>query len=95
MDDANNKNPQKPKMERAIVARGRSIVVPTEQKRLATYTLEGKPVHVPVLKTVGPDQEVELPAADVAWLRSTGHLVDPRAKAPLAAEGARVTEVSA
>jgi len=80
------------KKERAIVARGRTVVAPTGEKRVGRYNDEGKPITVPVLKNFGPDQEIELPAGEIAWLRSTGHLVDPRIPAELPAEGARVSE---
>lgn len=82
------------KMERGVVARGRTVIAATGEKRIGKYSEDGKPIMVPILKTFGPDQEIELPAPEIAWLRSIGHLIDPRAPAPLPAEGARVAEMS-
>lgn len=41
---------------------------------------KGRSVHVTARKTVGEGEEVELPVAEVAYLRRIGFLVDPKVK---------------
>lgn len=68
-----------PVMGRAIVAPGRTVSVPTEEKRVAAYTPDNKPIHRLVEVTYRPGQEVSLPVDEIAYLRRTGFLVDPDA----------------
>jgi hypothetical protein len=78
----------KPRMVRATVAQGRTVAIPhpTAKKAVGT-TPEGKGIYMAELMHFGPGQEVELPADEVARLRSTGHLFDPDRKVfPLATE---------
>jgi hypothetical protein len=79
---------QRPRLMRATVAGGRTVVIPhpTAKKAVGT-TPEGKGIYVAELMHFGPGKEVELPADEVARLRGTGHLVDPdRPVFPLATE---------
>jgi|SRR6185437_1220963 len=82
----------RPKMARATVARGHTVVAPSGDKKIVGYTPEGKPLWAPALKSYGPNHEIELPESEIAWLRGTGHLVDPDAPPDLPAEGAHVSE---
>jgi hypothetical protein len=88
----NEQQQQRPRTERATVARGRTVMAPTSEKRLATYTPEGKPVHVAVLKEFGPGHEVELPVDEIVRLRAAGFLFDPSAIIPAPSQGAHVME---
>lgn len=92
MDNDEQKKPT-PRLARGVVARGRTVVVPTAQTRTAGYTAEGKPIVVPVTKTFVPGQEIELPHDEIKWLRSIGHLIDPNAPMPPPAQGATLTEL--
>lgn len=78
----------RPRLVRAVVANGRTVAVPhpTAKKAVGT-TPEGKGIYMAELMHFGPGKEVELPADEVARLRSTGHLVDPDGPVfPLATE---------
>ena len=85
-------NAPRGRMLRGMVARGRTVVAATGEKRVGGYAQDGKAIMAPVLKTFGPHQEVELPEAEIVALRKSGHLVDPDALAEMPAEGARVSE---
>lgn len=70
------------KTVRAIVARGRTVDAPHPTEKIGRLNADGEAVIVAAVKTYGPGEEIELSAADAAWLRSTGHLVDPSQAAP-------------
>jgi hypothetical protein len=91
-NENNNNTAMRPKMGRGVVARGRTVVAPSGEKKIIGYTTEGKTMWAPDLKHFRPGQEVELPESEIAWLRGTGHLIDPNAPADLPADGAHVTE---
>ena len=78
-----------PKLAKGIVAKGRTVTVPSDQKRVAGYTTEGKPVHQVVERRAAPGEEVELPAAEIAYLREAGFLVDPAAPVVVYGAGPR------
>jgi hypothetical protein len=82
------------KLERATVARGRTIDVPDlTRKTVAGRDPEtGKPVFKPAIKQYGPGQEVSLPPDEVKHLRETGYLIDPDKIAPEIGEGPNFTE---
>lgn len=75
-----------PKLMRATVERGRSVIAnhPTK-KKIVAWTDQGKPVEHPIRLHYGPGQEVELPPDEVKFLRERGYLVDPNRKAPVSA----------
>ena len=75
-----------PKLAKGIVAKGRTVEVPSDQRRIAGYTADGKPVHRTMQRLAGPGEEVELPTSEIAYLRASGFLVDPGA--PVEAYGA-------
>jgi hypothetical protein len=78
----------KQKTARAVVARGRSIDVPTGGEPIAVgATPEGKPVSRGPVKQYGPGQEVELPIDEIKTLRGLGYLVDPDRVAPASGNG--------
>jgi hypothetical protein len=80
------------KMIRATVARGRTVVLPTEQKTVSGYMEDGKPAYRLLTREFGPGTEVELPAEEIAELRKQGYLVDPEKIAPPRDEGGRFEE---
>ena len=72
-----------PRMERAIVARGRSIDVPDlERRETIGLNEDGAPITRAVTTTYVTGQEIELPADDVARLRSLGYLIYPDQMVP-------------
>jgi hypothetical protein len=83
----NQKQPESSSTVRAIVARGRTIDVPTGQRKLAGLTNEGKEVFRQAVKTFGPGQTVDLPRDEAKSLRNLGYLVDPDAVAIPTGEG--------
>ncbi|MCJ2067758.1 hypothetical protein MKK75_02875 [Methylobacterium sp. J-030] len=78
-----------PKLAKGIVAKGRTVTVPSDERRIAGYTAEGKPVYQTVQRVAAPGEEVELPAAEIAHLRLAGFLVDPDAPAVVYGAGPR------
>lgn len=88
----NPQDGQQQRKERAVVARGRTIMAPTSEKRLATHTPEGKPVYAPIMKMFGPGEDIELPMDEIKWLRGTGHLIDPKKIIAEPSQGAHVME---
>lgn len=78
-------------LERAVVARGRSLDVPIEGDPIIVGTdADNEPVTRARTRRVGPGQEVELPADEVRVLRASGFLVDPSNLAPPVATGAGI-----
>ena len=78
-----------PKLAKGIVAKGRTVTVPSDQRRIAGYTAEGKAVHQVIQRTAGPGEEVELPVAEILHLRISGFLTDPDAPAVVYGAGPR------
>jgi hypothetical protein len=77
-------------MEKAIVARGRTVCVPDPTKPPAFVGREfetHREIFAPGLRDIGPGEEVELPRDEVRRLRGLGVLVDPDAKAVLREDG--------
>jgi hypothetical protein len=66
------------RLVRGVVARGRTVHVPTDQKVLAGYEREtNRPIERIVCERRGPGETVELPGSEVKRLRALGFLVDP------------------
>jgi hypothetical protein len=66
-------------IERAIVARGRTICVPDPTKPPAFVGREietNRAMFAPATRDFGPGEEVELPRDEVRRLRGFGYLVD-------------------
>src|SRR5437016_1579137 len=83
---------------RAIVARGKTVVVPDPKKTAPTgWDKEAKEtVMRAVVVEYSEDQEVELPADEVTRLRTLGFLVDPTRKlTPQVATGPTFSEEKA
>jgi hypothetical protein len=61
------------------VMRGRTVIVPhpTEKRVVGQHPMTGEPIIAPVLMEFGPEQEVTLPASEVARLQGLGFLFDP------------------
>jgi hypothetical protein len=79
---------------RAIVARGRSISIPTKQNQVVGYKDDGKPIYRSVLKSFIAGDEVELPESEISFLRERGFLTIPgQIQAPLA-DGSHVIEAN-
>ena len=69
-------------MERAVVARGRTIAMPDPSAPSVFVGREPdthREIFASVPREVGPGEEVELPRAEVKRLRNLGFLVDPDA----------------
>jgi hypothetical protein len=70
-------------MERATVARGRTVIVPDPTKPPTFIGREfetHREIFAPGTREIGPGEEVELPRDEVRRLRGFGYLVDPDAK---------------
>jgi hypothetical protein len=70
-------------MEKATVARGRTVCVPDLSKPSVFAGREPdthRELFAPGLRDIGPGEEVELPRDEVRRLRGLGFLVDPDAK---------------
>ena len=79
-------DPDEPR-EFAIVARGRSIDAPTEQRRAVGYDpVKGEQLYAAVQRRYGPGERIELPISEIRRLRELGFLVDPDA-APVFTSG--------
>ena len=88
-DDADTQGAAKgaSKPTRGTVAKGRTVLAPTKERRVAGYGAEGKPIYRTVDKAYGPGQEVTLPEEEILHLRRTGFLIDPDAEAPNYGDG--------
>jgi hypothetical protein len=81
------------KLARGIVARGRTIVVQTNERIvIGTHPETGKAVTGFKMKDAGPGEEVTLPESEIKTLRSLGFLIDPNRLAPPPAEGSHMSE---
>ena len=71
----------KTKVDRAIVARGRTVAIPSPTKRAfaGRHPDTGVEIFGPKIDEFGPGTEVELPVDEIAELRAKGYLVDPGA----------------
>jgi hypothetical protein len=70
-------------MERAIVARGRTVVVPDPTKPpvfVGRQIETNREMFAPATRDFGPGEEVELPRGEAQRLRGFGYLVDADAK---------------
>ncbi len=67
------------KMATGRVARGRTVTVPhpTDKIPCGVHPVTHEPMFAPRQVDHGPGSEITLPAADIAWLREHGFLVDP------------------
>jgi hypothetical protein len=80
-------------MERAIVARGRTVIVPDpRQMKVVGSTPEGKRIMKPIDMAYEAGSEIELPKAEIARLRVLGYVTDPSQKPLPLAEGSRFVE---
>ena len=83
-------------MERAIVARGRTVIIPDSATRV--FTGRDPDTHAELFgqgsREIPPGNEVELPRSEVKRLRALGFLVDPDAAEIPIAEGPSYQEMS-
>ena len=93
---ANEKGLPLPRMERGIVARGRTIEVPDVSQSITVgFHEHGKPVKRAGRKLFGPNQEIELPAEEIAALRAHGFVTDPNRIEPPHGNGPSFKETGA
>ena len=93
---ANEKGLPLPRMERGVVARGRTVEVPDASQSITVGTTEdGKPIKRAGRRFFGPGREVELPAEEIKALRERGFLIDPDRTEPPLAEGPNFKETGA
>lgn len=82
------------KTVKAVVARGRSILVPVGRRVIGFHPVTEAEIYGPVTEYAEELSEVELPESDVAWMRKAGYLIDPaNTTAPVRGEGPSFTEV--
>lgn len=81
-------------LARGTVARGRTVDVADTDKpaQIYGYTPDGKPMTRHPQKSIGPGNEIELPAEEIAHLRTAGYLIDPDRILPPIGDGPRYTE---
>jgi hypothetical protein len=82
-----------PKMVEGVVARGRTVLAPTDECEVVGYKDDGTPRFRFKDKPYGPGEKVSLPEAEIAHLRRTGFLVDPDLKVVDVATGPTLTNV--
>ena len=87
---------EKIKTARGVVARGRTVHVPTGQKKpVGTNPETGATVYGSVTKEFGPGEEVTLAEHEIIELRDKGFLIDPnRPLGETPSEGSRFTETA-
>lgn len=82
------------KMVKAVVARGRSVMVPVGKRVIGFHPVTEAEIYGPVTQYVEELQEVELPESDVVWMRKAGYLIDPNNQQAVArGEGPSFTEI--
>lgn len=86
-------NGKEEKLVKAIVARGRSIMVGKGQKVVGYHDITKEPIMAPICEYVDEFGEVELPESDVIFHRSRGYLVDPSIPPIMRSEGPSFTEL--
>jgi hypothetical protein len=79
-------------MVQAIVARGRSVIVPTGKRKVVGQDKDGNRIYGPTSKMIGPNQQIMLPADEVKSLRDLGYLFDPDKIAPPSGEGPKFSQ---
>ena len=73
----------KPRLERAVVRPGRTIIAPDPAAPKVFGGRRGQTfeeMFVPATVEYGPNSEVELPHDEVVRLRELGYLIDPNAR---------------
>jgi hypothetical protein len=79
-------DPDEPR-EFAVVARGRSVDAPTEQRRAVGYDpVKGEQLYAAVQRRFMPGETIELPVSEIRRLRELGFLIAPDA-APIFTSG--------
>ena len=86
-------NASAPKMGEGEVARGRTVLAPTEDREVVGYKDDGTPRFRFIDKPFGPGETVKLPEGEIAHLRRTGFIVDPDIKVADVATGPTLTNV--
>ena len=67
------------KLARGTVAKGRTVMAQTGERRTINYTADGTPITRLAEQAYRPGQEIELPEHEIKRLRAAGFLVDPNA----------------
>ena len=86
-------NAPAPKMAEGEVARGHTVLAPTEDREVVGYKDDGTPRFRFVDKMFHPGETVKLPEGEIAHLRRTGFIVDPDIKVADVATGPTLTNV--
>lgn len=86
-------NASSPSMAEGEVARGRTVLAPTDQREVVGYKDDGTPRFRFVDRSFGPGETVKLPEGEIAHLRRTGFLVDPDLRVVDVATGPTLTNV--
>lgn len=86
-------NAPTPKMVEGEVARGRTVLAPTDEQEVVGYKDDGTPRFRFKDREYKPGEKVKLPDGEIAHLRRTGFLVDPEAKVADIATGPTLTNV--
>ena len=82
-----------PQMATGIVARGRTVLAPTDQREVVGYKDDGTPRFRFVDKPFKAGETVTLPEGEIAHLRVAGFLVDLEKKVVDVATGPTLTNV--
>ena len=83
-----------PKSVEGEVARGRTVLAPTDEQEVVGYKDDGSPRFRFKDREYKPGEKVKLPEGEIAHLRRTGFLVDPEAKVADVATGPTLTNVA-
>jgi hypothetical protein len=82
------------KTARGIVARGRTVDIPTGKRTVVSHhPTTGEPVYRAVTRTAVPGEEIELPVSEIEYLRNGGFLVDTSKVIPALADGTHLSEM--
>ena len=82
-----------PKMTDGVVARGRTVLAPTDEREVVGYKDDGTPRFRFKDRSYGPGETVNLPEGEIAHLRRAGFIVDPEKKVADVATGPTLTNV--
>lgn len=82
-----------PKMADGEVARGRTVLAPTDEREVVGYKDDGTPRFRFKDRSYGPGEKVTLPEGEITHLRRAGFLVDPDLTVAEVATGPTLTNV--
>ena len=82
-----------PKMAEGEVARGRTVLAPTDEREVVGYKDDGTPRFRFKDREYKPGEKVSLPEGEIAHLRRAGFLVNPDLNVADVATGPTLTNV--